>query len=233
MEILVRAAGAVASLMVALVVVALVAQALAPKPAGRGPLPKGLHMAALAMEFVTDVGEVNAFLGAGDVGDPRSTRAALRRGLYGDYLFIAMYWLLFLLMSAVLAGRPARWAVWVGAAAAVCATATAVFDVVENLSMAALVGADEVTPRLVADVASAGFGKWLLFALTTLLLSPVFLRGGWLAALFALFLAVGLLCLAGLLGKRPLLVEIAFALTFAGLVPLALVFSLWPHRVVG
>ena len=232
METLIRSIGVLACIMLLIVIWAIIKQARTPKPEGAGSVPKNLRMPALAMGFVDDEKEVTDFLGARPVSDTGSMRAQLRTSLYGDYLFIAMYWLLFAGLCVLLITRGPKWAMWVGVAAAVCATGAAIFDVIENLRMAALLEATEINSALVRDVASANLGKWLFFAFATLLLSLLFLRRNWLVVLFGLYIVVGLLCLGGLLGKKPSLVEWAFSLTALALVPLALVFTFWPQKVL-
>jgi len=227
METLVRAIGALASVMIVLGVAVFVMQVTSPKLETK--LPFGLKLPGLAIEFAT-VKDVAGILGERAGGDS-PMRKQLRQGLYGDYCFIAMYWLLFAGMSALLAGRSHAWAVWAGVFAAVCATGAAVFDVVENLSIAALLDASEIQPEMVRNVASAGFGKWLLVSLTTLILSLVFLRRDWLVVLGALYVLVALIGVYGLL-RDPRFVEWSLRLNFVGLLLVAVVFSAWPQRVL-
>lgn len=231
METLVRVIGALAGLIVLLAVAALIGQAASPKSAGGGTLPHGLSAPALAMGFVGHE-EVEAFLGVRDSDGDSAMRKQIRRGVYGDYVFIAMYWLLLMTMSALLALRRGVWAVWAGAAAAVCSTSAALFDVVENLSISVVLDA---TPLIqaseVRNVAAAGFGKWLSVSLSTLILSLVFLRRDWLALLGALYVLIAVGCVYGLL-RNPRLVELSFLLNFAGLLAVAFVFSTWPQKVL-
>jgi hypothetical protein len=194
--------------------------------------PHGLRMPALAMEFMT-AERVDAFLGPlGANGGPSLMRQNLRKGVTFDYGFIAVYWLLFAGMSLLLAQRGPRWALWAGVAAAVCATGTALFDVVENLRITAVLDAERATPDMVAAVAAACHGKWLLFSLTTLLLALLFARPDWLAALAALYAVVALLCLYGLC-RDPRYVERAFLLSIVGLAALAVAFLASPDKFSG
>lgn len=227
METLVRAIGALASVMIVLGVAVFVKQMMSPKVETK--LPLGLKSPALAIEFarLSDVGDM---LGE-RVGGDSPMRKQLRQGLYGDYGFIAMYWLLFAGMSALLAGRSHAWAVWAAVVAAVCATSAAVFDVVENLSIAALLDAAEVQPEMVRNVASAGFGKWLLISLATLILSLVFFRRDWLMLLGALYFLIAVMGIYGLL-RNPRFVEWSFLLNFVGLLVVGVVFSAWPQKVL-
>lgn len=227
MEILVRAIGALASVMTVLVVVVLVVQKTRPKVNTK--LPRGLKSPGLAIEFAS-LSEVGEILGKREKGDS-PMRQQIREGLYGDYCFIAMYWLLFVGMSALLAGRSYSWAVWAGVVAAICATSAAIFDMVENLSIVALLDAAEVQADRVRNVASAGFGKWLLVSLSTLVLSLVFLRTDWLILLGGLYLLIGLMGIYGL-RRDPRFVEWSFGLNFIGLIVVAIVFSAWPGKVL-
>ena len=227
METLVRAIGALACVMSVLGVVVMVVGAMSPKLETN--LPRGLKSPTLAIEFAQP-GEVDGILGERKGGDS-PMRIKLRRALYGDYFFIAIYWLLFAGMSALLVQRGPSWAVWGGVVAAVCATSGAIFDVVENLSIAALLDAAVVQPEMVRNVASAGFGKWLLVSLSTLILSLVFLRRDWLVLLGALFFVIGLIGIYGIL-RDPRFVEWSFRLSLAGVVVVAIFFTGWRRKVL-
>ena len=226
MKTLVLAIGALACVMSVLGALVLINQALKPKP--EVTLPFGLTLPALAIEFA-DLNQVDEILGKRDV--PDGPRNQLRQGLYGDYCFIAMYWLLFTGMSALLVGRGHRWAVFAGVVAAVCATSAAIFDVVENLSIAALVDAAVVQPELVRNVANAGFGKWLLVSLATLILSLVFLRRDWLVLLGVFYFFIGVIGIYGIL-RDPRFVERSFYLSFVGVLAVAIVFTFLPRKVL-
>ena len=224
METLIRAIGALAAVMAILGLPVIVKQITTPKLE-----PSGLRSPGLAIEFAK-LDQINALLGERVDGDS-PMRKQIRQGLYGDYCFIAMYWLLFTGMSVLLAGRSHRWAVFAGVLAVVCATSAAIFDVVENLSIAALLDAVQIQPELVRNVVSAGFGKWLLVSLATGILSLVFWRTDWLALLGVLYVMIAVIGIYGLL-RNPRLVELAFFLNFLGLLSIAIVFSGWPHRVL-
>lgn len=225
METLVRAIGALAGVMSVLGALVFVAQLTSP----RLELPHGLKSPGLAIEFAS-LSEVEGILGKREGGDS-PMRKQIRQGLYGDYCFIAMYWLLFVGMSALLAERSYKWAVWAGVIAAVCATSAAIFDVIENLSIAALLDVAEIQADMIRNVASAGFGKWLLISLSTATLSLVFLRRDWLVLLGGLYLLIGVMGIYGLL-RNPRIVEWSFGLNFVGLIVVAIVFSAWPGKVL-
>jgi hypothetical protein len=228
METLVRAIGALASVMVLLFIVGIIMGKTNPAPAAQ--LPRGLTRPALAIELA-EFSEVEGILGKRDATGDSPMRIYIRKGLYGDYCFIAMYWLLFAGMSALLAKRSHRWAVWAGVIAAVCATSAAIFDVVENLSIAALVDATQIQQFMTYNVTSAGFGKWLFVSIAVLVLSLVFLRRNWFALLAGLYILIGIFGIYGLL-RNPRLVELSFLLNFVGLVVVAVVFSVWPQKVL-
>ncbi len=228
MVTLIRAIGALASVMVLLAVVSIVMQRTSPPPVTQ--LPQGLTRPALAIEFA-ELSEVDGILGQRDAAGDSPMRSFIRKGLYGDYFFIAMYWLLFAGMSALLAVRSHRWAVWAGVVAALCATGAVIFDVVENLSIAALLDASEIQAFMIRNEASAGFGKWLLVSIAVLVLSLVFLRRNWFALLGGLYVLIGILGIYGLL-RNPRLVELSFALNFVGVLVVAIIFSGWPQKVL-
>jgi len=224
METLVRAIGALATVMSVLgIFVFLTSPKLDQK------LPHNLKSPGLAIEFA-QLSEVEGMLYTPE-GYKKPLWEQIRKGLYGDYCFIAMYWLLFAGMSALLARRSPSWAVWAGVVAAVCATSAAIFDVVENLSIAALLDAVKIQPEMVRNVASAGFGKWLLISLATLILSLVFLRRDWLVLLGGLYLLIGVLGIYGL-RRSPRLVELSFLLSFVGVLVVAIVFGRWPAKIL-
>jgi len=229
METLVRAIGALAGVMFVLAVVALVLAIVAivrgPKPETKIPL--NLHMPALAITFAP-LSDIKGFLGPRD----SPMRKQIRKGLNGDYVFIAMYWALFVGMSVLLAGRSHRWAVLAGVVAAVCATGAAIFDVVENLRTAALVDTIDIQQLQVSKVAFAGFGKWFLISLSTIVLSLVFVRRDWLVLLAALYLLIGVTGLYGLLLRQPRCVELSFGLNLIGLPVVAFVFSFFPQKIL-
>lgn len=230
METLVRAIGALAGVMFVLagvlVVLAVVAIVRGQKP--ETEIPLNLHMPALAITFAP-LSDIQNFLGTERDSDMREQ---IRKGLQVDYCFIAMYWLLFVGMSVLLAGRSHRWAVWAGVIAVVCATSAAIFDVVENLSTTVLVDTLDIQQWQVSNVASAGFGKWLLISLATIVLSLVFVRRDWLVLLAALYLLIGVTGLYGLLLRQPRCVELSFGLNLVGLPVVAFVFSFCPQKIL-
>ena len=228
METLVRAVGALACVMVVLGIVAFVLEKTHPAPPAT--LPPDLSRPVLAIELAK-FDEAKGILGDLDAKGDSPMRIYLRKGLYGDYFFIALYWLLFVGMSALLAKRSYRWAIWAGVIAAVCATSAAIFDVVENLSIAALVDAPEIQEHLVRNVTAAASGKWLLISIALLILSLVFLRRNWLALLGGLYFLIGVLGIYGVLRMRGL-VQLSFMLSLVGVLFVAVIFTRWPQKIL-
>ncbi len=230
---------------------------------------KGLEaMPSLAMEFVEDRDEVRKFLdqcvpggGRGPEGVPeggrgaqsaargtRETRETLRANLAADNFFVVAYWLLFAGMSAILARRDPRfhagrgglrYALWLALFAALCATGAAVADVFENARTLKLIDAPEVTTELVHSVIAASRAKWVLIALATLALAPLFVwreqgkavRAG--LALSALYVIVAALILWGVLAGPPLLAAAGFFMNFLGAAAVGYLFTRRAEWVAG
>jgi hypothetical protein len=228
METLVRAVGALSFLLVPFVLL-VVFNFLRSKPLP----PHNVRMPGLAVEFVTAPADAEAMLG--ERGTDSDRRGALREGLNADYVFIAAYWLLFMGTSVLLSQRdltltlgPARFnpSVWLAAAAALCATSAAIFDLVENFALARLYDAGEVTKPLLDATSGAGSWKWALSFAAIFLLSFTFLRPGFDAVLVLgiLYLLAAVLGWVGLL-YAPRLVELVFLIIAAGFVLLAVLFT--------
>jgi hypothetical protein len=188
------------------------------------PKPKGVDapMPALAMEFVDSDKKLPTIIGTtGDEGTD-DWRAGLLSDLKFDYVFIVIYWLLYVGIAVVLAQSGGQRGVWIAAAAVLCATVAAVCDVIENLRMAKVIN----EARVVADVATPGFFKWLFIFITLALLSATFFgRGSWVWVAGVACLLIAGLGLAGLvsikLGSQSLLpVMAAFVTILLVLLPL-------------
>ena len=240
MTILVRAVGALACVLIAFGVASKVAERFAPEDErnAEGEI-NGIGMPALAIEFASGAGEVSTFLGKGDGRGDSAMRRKIRRALkWDDFTIVPFYWLLFVGMAVILSRR--EWpgfAVWLAVFAALCATAGAASDFVENSRTRALLDAAAVTEPLVKSAASASFCKWLLVSLATLALSPVFIWPGDRRALLVggvmlvAYVLGGALMLFGILGARPRLVQSGFVLSGAGTLLTAFVFIVWPAWV--
>jgi hypothetical protein len=237
MSTLVRAVGVLACVMIVYLAASKVAEQFAPQKErdASGALAGIEGMPALAIEFAPNAPEVDAFLGArGEDGDS-PMRAKIRRALRWDNFLIPLYWLLFVGMSALLARRERPGvAFWLALFAALFATAGAVSDLLENSRTRTLLDAAAVTEPLVRSAASASFWKWLLISLSILALSPVFLWAGGARArvfggiLFFAYASAGVLMLCGIVGGRPRLVQLGFAVNGVGALLIAVAFSAFP-----
>jgi patatin-related protein len=149
------------------------------------------------------------------------------KGVYVDYLFIAAYWILFLLLADRLvgmAGVPARgWRdplLLAGLGAGLTATAAALLDLVENgrIHEAFTAGRGREEDWMALGIRWAAGWKWALAFITVILLSPLFfaagerplqiLGGGW--------VVIGVAGLGAVM-RRPRLLEWVFPLLGAGL----------------
>jgi hypothetical protein len=127
-------------------------------------------------------------------------RAAMRDQIQRDFFFILSYGLLFATMSLLLAQRPLRGAVWLGAVAGICAVAAALFDVRENLNILHFLSLSAPDDAAALAIRYAALAKWGLTAATVALLSALFFgRGHWLLTIVGvLFLATAAIGFAGL-----------------------------------
>jgi hypothetical protein len=119
----------------------------------------------------------------------------LKRALFLDYGFLALYWLTFLGMAVAISRRDGKLYDLLGVVTALTATATAVLDVVENVRTQGVLSlsrpSDQVRRQPVAHLRRTSLAKWLVSALTLAFLSVLFLPGeGWVLYLGIAFLAV-------------------------------------------
>jgi patatin-related protein len=152
--------------------------------------------------------------------------------LYVDYVFIAGYWLLFLLLAdrvVELAGRqPDGWIDWAllaaGVAAGVTGTAAAIMDLVENAriheAFTAFRGREE--DWMARGIRLAAAWKWGLVFVTVLLLSPLFFAGAGVAhwVLGAAWVVVAVAGVWSVL-RRPRTLEWVFPALAVGLLAAA------------
>jgi hypothetical protein len=236
---LVRAVGVLIFAMIIYLSASVVAGFFAPPDErnANGEIAGIKYMPALAIEFASDARDVDKFLGTRVDGDS-PMRRKIRRALAWDDFYIPLYWLAFVGLSVLLSRRgwPA-FAFWLAALAVLCATGAAISDFFENARTRTLLDAAAVTEPLVKAAASASFWKWLLIAVATLALSPVFLWAGggrqvWVGrAVFLLYAFGGLLILCGIFGGPALLVQAGLGLSGLGAVVSAVLFVGWPGPV--
>ena len=122
----------------------------------------------LALQFVRSVEEVDWILGDA----PSPDREVMRIKQYIDFGFIASYTAL-LLTCGLLVYRRGSWRQVAGIAAAICALATGIFDVIENRAILALLDVPlrSTTPAMLNAIRNASAAKWTLAAVTIVLLS--------------------------------------------------------------
>jgi hypothetical protein len=136
----------------------------------------------------------------------------LRHELKKDSRYIIpTYWLFLMFVSFLLFRHQFPQARWLGIAAAICATAAAAFDYLEN-HRTKLALDDH---QLAASVRQASLCKWgLIFVAVGLLASMFLWRQDWVMAVGALYLLAALTGLAGLWQDR--LIEWSFMPLLAG-----------------
>jgi len=163
----------------------------------------------------------------------RRKRHGMRRGLWVDYGFIAFYWLAFVAIAVLVAHR-GGWGRWVGAAAVLAATATALLDVIENIRTFGVLARDrphDVLPAMqLRELRRASLTKWAASALSFALAAPLFVQHGRIALVAVALLVLALIGFAGL-RWRPLLrvFMLADGLLAAAI---AVLFLVWPHAVL-
>jgi hypothetical protein len=131
--------------------------------------PRGIRDPHIAMQMVRTVSEVDAILGEA----PSPDREAMRMKQYIDFAFIAFYAALFVVIGFALSRRT-RWA-W---SITVFGLLTAIHDVLENLDILRIVDTslDDTTPQMISHLLLMSIFKWMLAAITIILLGAFTLR---------------------------------------------------------
>ena len=190
-------------------------------------LPHGFRSPVLAIELARNTAEVRQI--AGDLSD--SSREAIRANIKADFVFIASYWSLLVLMSGLLGrGSGVRYT-WGAVIAAVCVTAGAAFDVAENLHILTLLDVQlrDTSAQMVEAVRSSSLAKWALIFIANGILSQLFVAGrSWITFVGALFLLSAMLGLIGLFHNPA--IEWAFSVMAAGIVAVSLLFTISPAK---
>ena len=194
---LVRAVGLAAALVLA---VALYMELSPPRfewVCGKKELPGGFRGHVLAMEFVRDGADMLKIVGPS--GHPN--RAALRRKIKIDFVWIACYSLQFALVAVLLAARQFHASLYLAVVAVVCALSAAGFDVAENRGMlrALEVTPEEATAAALRGIREAALLKWALSYVAMGLLAMAFFGHGWGVSLVGYcFAAAAMVGFAGL-----------------------------------
>lgn len=213
MNVLVRVAGGLCLLVVAI---------------GLVSLARGSKKARLGdIQLARDAGEVERLL-----SDP-ARRDAVRRAIGLDYPFLVAYWLAFTALGVVVVRRGDGWAV-AGVAAIVAALATAGLDVTENIRTIGVVdtvGSGRPLAQAQLDaLRHASLLKWSASATTVLLLAALFAQRRWVAAIAVALVALAAIGFAGFV--RPRLIEAYFGGLALFTIVVALLCLAWPEAVV-
>lgn len=181
MNVLVRVAGGLCLLVVAIGIVS---------------LRSGSTKARLAdVQLARDTGDVERLL-----SDP-VRRSAVRRAIRIDYPFLVAYWLAFTALAVVIVRRGDGWAA-AGVAAIVAALATASLDVTENVRTIGVVDAvgsgRQLAQAQLDSLRHASLLKWSASATTVLLLAALFAQRRWVAAIAVALVALAAVGFAGL-----------------------------------
>lgn len=154
--------------------------------------PRGVPSPGVALQVARDLNDVDAILSDA----PSPDREVMRFKQYIDFGFILSYTGTFVLLATVLS-VPGNWSRTVSSAAMVCALATGLFDVLENLAILHILDLrlSATTPAHIHAISSASAAKWPFSALTLLLLAISLARRNarlarGVAALFALTAAL-------------------------------------------
>jgi len=153
--------------------------------------PRGIGNAAIAIQVIQSVGEVDEILSEA----PSPDREAMRIKEYVDFGFIASYAGLFFTL-ALLLNSLGTWDKIAGLAAGICGLAAAAFDVRENFAILRIldVRLEETTAPMMNAIRSASAAKWVLSAVALALIASYFLRDNrWPRRIIGAFLIAGAL----------------------------------------
>lgn len=186
-------------------------------------LPHGFRGHVAALEFARTVPDAAAIVG--DLGNPN--REVMRRVLNRDFIFIAFYLGLYLLLATTLARTAGTFSPILTVIAVAGAFCTAGFDVLENVLVLRVLSTPlaNLDGATVAGILDASVIKWTFSFITIALLSMAFQRrSGLHKALRVLLLLTALTGLIGLiwhpliqLSSIPLLIGL-LVLIISGLI---------------
>jgi hypothetical protein len=159
----------------------------------------GISSPGLALQFARDPADVELILSE----YPSQDRITMQFKQYEDFVFIASYVGLFVVLGALLARRGDAWGGIAGTAGAICGFAAGVFDVLENRAILAVLDVPMrgTTQNMVNAISRPSTAKWALSAAALALLSTHFFghprwyarAAGWLMAALAAVVVVMLI----------------------------------------
>lgn len=161
-------------------------------------LPNGFRGHVAALEFARTATDVRAIVG--DAGNPN--REVMWKELNRDFIFIAFYLVLYLLLAAALARGASRFSPLLTGIAVVAAISTAGFDVLENVRALKVLSIPLATldDATVAGILDASVIKWTFSFVTIAILALAFHHRNRLSnTLRALFILTALAGLVGLI----------------------------------
>lgn len=151
---------------------------------GSPPYPGGYDSPVAALEFIRNPADLKIVLGdppckdqfqdPKSVENAKSNRALLQYTIDWDYIWIALYGILFLLNASLLAKRKCPLAVYSAVLGAVLAVTGAGLDVLENLRMTAALDASNVTQLMTSAIREAAILKWTFLFITLAVLSMTY-----------------------------------------------------------
>ncbi|PYS74869.1 MAG: hypothetical protein DMF69_00415 [Acidobacteria bacterium] len=217
----------VAAVLVIVVALWMVVASFGFEPVGTEGLPGGFGGRVIALEFVSSVGDVQKVLGP----DVAANTDVMRKVISIDFVWIACYALLFVLIGVMLSRRNCPWAKYLAWIAIVSGLGAAVFDVRENMKILDLLSSLSITQEQVNAVRDATLAKWTLSFVSIAVLAIAFMElankvAFWIATLFILTSLVGLF---GLFNHR-LLTLITIPLVI-GLGLLSVTTFMWPEKL--
>jgi len=184
----------IAAVLVIVVAVWMVIASTGFEPIGAEGLPGGFHGRLLALEFVSSVGDVQKVLGP----DVSRNTEVIRKVISIDFVWIACYAALFVLIGVMLSRRNCPWARYLALVAIVSGLAAAAFDVKENTKILEILSSQNIIQDHVNAVRDATLTKWTLSFVTIAVLALAFMDlankvAFWIATLFITTALVGLI----------------------------------------
>ncbi len=220
---IIRLSGVVAMAVIVIALwMAIASRGFEPPDAGT-ELPGGFQGHVMAMEFVDTVESANLIMGP--VGS--RNRQVMQKVIGIDFIWIASYALLFVMIGWLLCRRKCPWASYLATVAVISGLASAIFDIRENRAILNVLN-NPPTQTMINSVRDAALIKWTLAFVAMAILAIAFYalsrKASWIGLAFSLTAALGL---AGL-WHYPWIALSTFPM-LAGLLILSIVAIVWPN----